>query len=173
MKAYSMWALVALIGALGFMGGCGASDKEASDPKALLAKVQGSQYGVAYTAYKFFSDVKWTPTVDQQKGPLIQFDGLYDLNKIKRESCAKKLEEKGPEFVKDLEKISQMTHNAMFGVKDGKVDFKYSGWSLKCSNGVEKHFPDPEGNTQREISSNTWQTDCESLLEIATKGCEK
>jgi hypothetical protein len=171
--------LTALLAMGVLLASCGSSDKGANedkgatDPNTLLKKVQGSQIGGAYGSYAFFSNVKWTPVSDQQQGQLVQFDGLYDLTKIKKESCSKMVAQKGPDAVNDLDNITQMTHGAMFGLKDGSAEIRFSGWSLICSNGAQKNFPDPEMNTQKEIISNAWYTDCESFLEIARKGCAK
>jgi hypothetical protein len=166
-------APIALAALLVLLASCGSSDKSATDPEALLKKVQESQLGGAYNAYVFFADRKWTPLSDPQRGALVKFDGLYDLNKIKQESCAQMVTAKGAESVKDLENIAQMTHSVLFGVKDGAVDIGFSGWAFICANGVQKSVPDPGLNTQKEIMSNSWQTDCETLLQIARKGCEQ
>lgn len=166
----SLLVLATLIAAL---AACGSSDKSATDPNVLLTKVQGSQLGAAYKAYNFFADSKWTPLSDPQQGALVKFDGLYDMNKVVKESCAKQVEANGPDSIKDLEKITQMTHSALFGMKDGAIDIRFSGWTLLCVENVQKNFPDPEMNTQQEIMSNAWRTDCPTMLEIARKGCAK
>lgn len=148
------------------------SSYEGQDPYALLEEVKKSNLGQAYENYNLFIGKQWKPHLDEQAGLLVQFEGVYDLQSIMPNICGAQVDTMAEADKAALSKLRMMAHTALFTYKDGATDVAYSGWSVACADGKGRHFPDQQNNSVKEVLNGNWNTDCPTMIKVATSVCD-